>query len=414
MKIEKYFSLWYYFIKIFKNYIMTLWEFWWWEAFWSNESSNAFWEAFEPFDYYSETWRKDIAKCTLRTAWTSKHIYECYLNDSNFWEWPEWDWERRRAESLCSKYDRECRDAERELSLLQVADTSWTLRWLWFSDSVNTSTESFMEWRRFDREEDENQVTELVANWFNMWLNEEEVWMLVDWSYDEVNINSIQEERREEFIWDIKELDEKWLLDWENEADYEEWALSELLSKLWISLDSNWKFESISFEWYDLENVPEELKPLLETAFRELNNNESDRSTDKYFKETWFWNLRTDSTPWCAAFVNWTLQKSWFEMTWSNAAKSFIEWSWLGHVWFKVWDGLLWWNQSNMVCIKPLNLDKIAWYAMPLKKWETTEDWKKFQIHKKEDPDFDVNNIPDWAIIVYNRSISNSKDKHYW
>jgi hypothetical protein len=87
--------------------------------------------------------------------------------------------------------------------------------------------------------------------------------------------------------------------------------------------------------------------------------------------------------------------KSWMDYNSSLASQSFIKWAWKWHVWFKVWNQLLWWNQSDMVSLKPLNLDKVQWWVMPDNRWE---------IHRKWDSDFDKKNIPDWAILVFTSS----------
>lgn len=243
-----------------------------------------------------------------------------------------------------------------------------------------------------------------------MWLKDDEVKMIFDWTYDQKTLDWLDPWRREKLLWSIENLKWKWLLDWQEEIWFWE-ALSKIMERLWFTENENWLY---SWSLWELNfwNLPEEiiskLREVLNTWMREVWKTESKwEETNKYFSETWFWNLKTSSTPWCAAFVNWVLKESWLEWTWSNAAKSFIKWSWFGHVWFKVWDKMLGWNQWDKVCLNPLNLNKIAWWVLPtdVKNWEP--------IYRRWDPLFNVNNIPDWAIIVYYRSTKKASDKKY-
>ena len=158
----------------------------------------------------------------------------------------------------------------------------------------------------------------------------------------------------------------------------------------------NWNLWKLP-EW--LEEIPPSIRKVLEVAMSQVWVNEMDGSADKYLQEIWHTWRRSawDKNAWCAAFVNWTLMKSWMDYNSSLASQSFINWAWKWHVWFKVWNQLLWWNQSDMVSLKPLNLGKVKWWVMPDNRWE---------IHRRGDNWFDQNKIPDWAILVFSSSKS--------
>ena len=171
--------------------------------------------------------------------------------------------------------------------------------------------------------------------------------------------------------------------------------LEKLFNKDWdFNTFYNWNLWKLP-EW--LDKMSPSIKKVLEVWMSQIWVNERDGSADKYLQEIWHkWRKSAwNENAWCAAFVNWTLKKSWMDYNSSLASQSFINWSWKWHVWFKIWNQLLWWNQSDMVSLKPLNLDKVEWWVMPDNRWE---------IHRRWESTFNQNKIPDWAILVFSSS----------
>jgi len=175
------------------------------------------------------------------------------------------------------------------------------------------------------------------------------------------------------------------------------------LKGYWITwkVDEDWNMN------YDLsklkipEWITENVRPFIEKAISQLWVKEFDKWpkwADRYFEWYGKW-LNSRNTPWCAAFVNWTLNNTpWFKWNGNLAAKSFIkDYSIPGHVWIKIWDQLLWWNQGNRVSLKKFTTNKIEWYVMP-NDLET--------VHRNN-----YNNIPDGAIVVYDSSINDKKTR---
>jgi len=182
---------------------------------------------------------------------------------------------------------------------------------------------------------------------------------------------------------------------WWEVMDFDNKNLGDLINKIfWITWVEWWT----PIEWFDWVNVEPSLKEFAETALSQMWTSETDWWADIYLKELWYKNLNSRNTPWCAAFINWSLKQCWFEGTGWLAAKWFIEGSWSGHVWIKFWDKVLWWNQWDKVSMMSIN-KPIIWYAIPSKEW--------LDIHK---PAWDISKIPDWAIIVFDRS--EGKDKN--
>lgn len=98
-------------------------------------------------------------------------------------------------------------------------------------------------------------------------------------------------------------------------------------------------------------------------------------------------------TPWCAGFVSYVLQESWYHVPATLSSKKFIGESGLGHVAFYAWNGqILWWNQNNQVSIADISRP-VKWWIMP----EELEAWKP--PHKWGIPSV-------WAIVVFDRSDS--------
>jgi hypothetical protein len=139
---------------------------------------------------------------------------------------------------------------------------------------------------------------------------------------------------------------------------------------------------TIKFEYEDWKTLPSgapmpkwlypewDPRRIIQVALTQLYTTEADGWADKYH-----W-LNSRSVPWCAGFVNWVLKESWFQWTNSNLAKSFIDWSWYGHVALLVkwpdWDYYnLWGNQWGAkmggwaVTLSKANVDRMVWYAEP-------------------------------------------------
>lgn len=206
-----------------------------------------------------------------------------------------------------------------------------------------------------------------------------------------------------------------WNIDFNNLSPETATSISNRISveeKRW-NLDRAGRWQALKLEkwqlppWVSLESIPEHLRPFVTTALKEIWTNEHTRWSewaDKYLS----WQ-NSAKIPWCAGFVNWCLKNSWFDncATWKLTAKSFINWSWFWHVWVKLWNNILWWNQWNKVSVMPIN-KPIAWYAIPTQKW--------LEMHNFNDPKenkVSINEIPNGAIIVFDRSTTKSSDRKY-
>ncbi len=171
---------------------------------------------------------------------------------------------------------------------------------------------------------------------------------------------------------------------WLKYSVWEDWNIKFTLNDKWLP------------EW--LEWVETSLEKFTQIALSQLGTTEFNWWADKYLSWHWKW-LNSRNTPWCAAFVNWTLTQAWYKWTWWLSAKEFIWESGYGHVWIKLWDKLLWWNQWNKVSL--MNINKpISWYAIP------TPEWLKVV-----KPAWDKKDIPDWAILVFDRNVK--KDRNF-
>jgi len=232
----------------------------------------------------------------------------------------------------------------------------------------------FLEKNKID-EKDPNykENIELIEQRLLKWLSETEIKFIIDWKYEELAKITTESKRKEVFK-NLQTFKESWLIDW---------------SVGWKASIDKPDLSNLKFPWVPPEKQ-EKLKWFIDKSVLELWNDENSWNADKYLKD--FWDLSSRTTPWCAAFVNWTLKEASLKWNWSLSSKSFIgEWGkW--HVWIKIWDKLLAWNQSNMVSTKPLNTPTIKWYVLPIDlnnpiiKWPFTQD-----------------KIPDWAIVVYDR-----------
>ena len=280
-------------------------------------------------------------------------------NDSINWEFVDKDWNRLIIKDW----------TKLEINSTRTDDD---FKKLW--DDFLKNKKEFLEKNKMDEKDPSyKENIELIEQWLLKWLNAKEINYILEWKYDEL-AKITPESKRKEVFKNLQTFKESWLIDW---------------SVSWnVSIDKP-DLSNLEFPWVSIEDQ-KKLKLFIDKAVGELWNDENSWKADKYLKD--FWNLSSRTTPWCAAFVSWTLKEASFNWKWSLSSKSFIgEWGkW--HIWIKIWDKLLAWNQWNTVSTKPLNPGTIKWYVLPTdlskhyKKWPFTED-----------------NIPDWAIVVYDR-----------
>ncbi|MDD3793747.1 MAG: hypothetical protein PHI37_02960 [Candidatus Gracilibacteria bacterium] len=141
-----------------------------------------------------------------------------------------------------------------------------------------------------------------------------------------------------------------------------------------------------------LEGVETSLEKFTQIALSQLGTSEKNGGADKYLSG--YGNgLNSRNTPWCAAFVNWTLTQAGYKGTGGLSSKEFIGESGYGHVGIKLGDKLLGGNQGNKVSL--MNINKpISGYAIP-----TSEGLKVVK------PAGDKKDIPDGAILVFDRNV---------
>jgi len=253
----------------------------------------------------------------------------------------------------------------------------------------------------------DKEKLDIIKEGLKKWLDNNNIKLILDWKFEDINkIEPLN--KRKEVLKTLLDLKDEWLLDWDISWEkIDKKSLETFAEKYWISTESIWMWGWWYAEYTSQtppnlnlsESTPEWLKKALNAAMWQLWVHENSWKADKFLHDIWHSNLNARTTPWCAAFVNWSLKQWGIEQNWSLSAKSFINEWWKWHVWFKVWDQLLWWNQSNRVSLKPLHLNKIKWYYLPY--WENWEKGK--QIIKRWEKGFDQNKIPDWAIVVFDR-----------
>jgi len=290
---------------------------------------------------------------------------------------------------------------------------TWTKISIWEICDANKlmeiKDENNQKYKEFIAEHDKyswDEYRDVIITCVNKWLEKEEIEFILWWDFSK--LEKFDKNWVEKLLVTMRFLDNSWLLD--NFVDASEILdnikdLKEFLDKYWdwidYTVDSNWK---VSFnwdwgipEWLDVEPSLEKVIAILKS---QLGVHESTWAADKYFNETWY-NLSAAQVPWCAAFVNWVVKEAWYQWTWSNLAKSFIGWTWYWHVWFKLGNKILWWNQWNCVSINNIN-KPIVWWVMPENIWNESETHKNWP--------YTPNDVPDWAIIVYDR---NTRNKRY-
>ncbi len=252
----------------------------------------------------------------------------------------------------------------------------------------------------------DDKFTQTIKETFSKWIDKEnELLFILNWKSK--NLENSTPEDLKKLLVVSKYLKNSWFLD-----DYiDAWELVSKLEDIIDTLNRYWKWLKYSIwndwnvkfslnqswlpEWIELEANQEKFTKI---ALSQLWVNEFDWWADKYFSGIWQWNLNSRDNPWCGAFVNWCLKQSGYPTTWGLSAKEFIWETWYGHVWIKLWNKLLWWNQWNKVSL--MNINKpIVWYAIP------TENWLKVQ-----KPAWNLSEIPDWAILVFDRKTKRDKN----
>ncbi|MDD3145622.1 MAG: hypothetical protein PHV23_05975 [Candidatus Gracilibacteria bacterium] len=147
-----------------------------------------------------------------------------------------------------------------------------------------------------------------------------------------------------------------------------------------------------------LEGMEMGLEKISQIALSQLGTSEKNGGADKYLKDLGYNNLNSRNTPWCAAFVNWTLMQAGYKGTGGLSAKEFIGESGYGHVGIKLGDKLLGGNQGNKVSLMNIN-KQISGYAIP-----TSEGLKVIK------PAGNKNTIPDGAIVVFDRNTKRDRN----
>lgn len=247
-----------------------------------------------------------------------------------------------------------------------------------------------------------SEYKDIISICIDKWLNFKEIEIILSWNISELskfNYNEI-----EKLTTSIELLDNLELLDnhyIESDILNNIKDLKDFLNKYWkwihYKISENWNVE-FSSDGSLPENLDIEasLKNFIDIAKSQVGINENSWGADKYLSENW--KMDAKKIPWCTAFINWSLEKAWYKWTWSALAKSFIGGEWTWHVWIKLWDKMIWWNQNNKVSIKNIN-EPIIWWVLPKDVWNPEET------HKNRV--FDKNTIPNWAIIVFDRHVSN-------
>lgn len=245
------------------------------------------------------------------------------------------------------------------------------------------------------------QYTDTVRAIFDKWLGEIEANIILAQSYEQAeDLNTTEASRLLTVTQYLKNAGLLDGLDHANNLIHDIKQIISILDRYASNLSYMVRDGSISFEqdaqWLPagIESLPW-LERMRHIALSQLGIHERTGQANKYFSEAGFGKLDARNVPWCAAFVNWVLQKSGYQGTDSLAAKSFIKWSGFGHVGIKLGDNILGWNQRNKVSLMPIR-KQIVGYAIP------TDSWLK--IHQGVVP---KDRVPDGAIIVYDRSRKN-------
>lgn len=253
----------------------------------------------------------------------------------------------------------------------------------------------------------DEKYTQTLKEAFSKWIkNENELKFLLTWNVK--NLEKSSPSDLDNLLVISMYLKNGWFLDdyadaWEiisNLTDIIN-TVNKYWKKLKYSVWENWDLKfNLNDNWLPewLEWMEMWLEKISQIALSQLWTSEKNWWADKYLKDLGYTNLNSRNTPWCAAFVNWALMQAGYKWTWWLSAKEFIWESGYGHVWIKLGDKLLWWNQWNKVSL--MNINKpISWYAIP------TPEWLKIV-----KPAWDKNSIPDWAIVVFDRNTKRDRN----
>lgn len=182
----------------------------------------------------------------------------------------------------------------------------------------------------------------------HMGLKNNELALVLEWKYQ--NLAQFSLDRQEKILQVISILKEKWKLDFVD------------INRLDDFLDANLsQSQNAISESNEQESV---LSRFVEISKWELGISEKTGEADKYFREQGMRNS-AKSTPWCAAFINWCLKKTWLPGTNSNIAKSFVNLVGTGHAGIKTESGrMINGNWGNKVAMSGLP-KFIVGYAIP-------------------------------------------------
>jgi hypothetical protein len=258
------------------------------------------------------------------------------------------------------------------------------------------------EWNEKFRDE---EYKALIIESYKKWLEDKELLIVLTSSY--WDFKKLKKNRLIRVLDVTKYLDNVWLtwsyleiwelvseiekivwkdIKWEDFFDEEgKLQIPEWLNKIDPKL--NEFIESLNHESADPR-----LKKFVEIFLSQYWTNERDRGADKYI-----WWLPSTRVSWCGWYVGWCFKQAWHKWTWSYVARSFIGKSttWW-HVWVKMWNMILWWNQSNKVCFSKISYyPKIRWWIMPRDVW--VSEANKVPLGPNKKPNIGL--IPDWAII---------------
>lgn len=281
---------------------------------------------------------------------------------------------------------------------------------LWDENQLNDiKAENIKEYNQFILENSKystDEFKEIITTCFDKWLDSKETEFILKWDFSK--LWDIDKNKADKLISTIRFLENSKLLD-----DYSNaWEIVNNIEKLKVFLDKYWfwiKYDinndwTIKFLWdwslpEWLEKDPS-LEKLIKIATSQLWVNERNWWADKYL-----WWLDSWDIPWCAWFVNWVLEQSWYpSIIWGRkfSSRAFLWEEWFWHVWIKLWNKILWWNQWDEVSAVSIS-KPIIWWVMPENVWnmEKTNRWWIFNLKE----------IPDWAIIVFNRDPKNKSDK---
>ena len=227
----------------------------------------------------------------------------------------------------------------------------------------------------------------------------------------------------------------------ESEENQED-SVENIIDKLFIEL--LWRDDGIKLRewlWEDfiielinsLSEMSEPKQRFIVTLISQYWINENKWEADKYFKDLWY-KYKWDKTAWCAAIINWSLQKAWVETIQETLerentdfkgyedafvnirALAFANTKANGHVAVKIWDNMyIWWNQSRETDER--RDDKVWTYN----KWEVTirkgeninlSLWYREILDNNQLGPFikekNSKNIPIWSIVVFARWKGNS------